>query len=185
MTTATPDTTVSAPDAARAALERLAHQRRRLDAANNTLTPLRLDLETQIDALEAAFEAENKALLDEVAAAQDAVTQAENDARTMMLLAYAETGQKRLDNAPGAQVKEFTVVQFDPAEGFDYALKYNLSILRLDRKSYERALKEWSAEDGTPTMPGEVKTEPRVYIDGNLDAHYPPAPEPEQEPTSE
>src|SRR5690606_22339458 len=134
---------------------------------------------------EAAFEAENKALLDEVAAAQDAVTQAENDARTMMLLAYAETGQKRHDNAPGAQVKEFTVAQFDPAEGSDYALKYNLSILRLDRAGYVRALKGWRANDGMPTMHGEVTTEPRVYIDGNPDAHYPPAPNPEQSTANE
>lgn len=180
MSEITTDTTVTATDAIPVALRRLADARRRVDRVETALTPLRLQLEDELDRLTKDWEARHKALLDEQIAAEEAVAQAETDVRAMAELHFAETGEKK--PAPGVQVKEFAVVAFDPTEGFDYALKYNLSLLRLDRKSYERALKEWNAEDGVPPMPGTVTKEGRAYIDSNLDAYYPP--EPEQESVS-
>ena len=86
----------------------------------------------------AAFDAENKELLDLIAIQRQAVEKWEGVLREQALFHYEETG----DKAPcdGVQVKIFTKYVYDPDKALEWAQAHKIALVpeSLDKKAFEK-----------------------------------------------
>ncbi|MBA7585417.1 hypothetical protein ES708_27396 [subsurface metagenome] len=99
----------------------------------------------------------------DVATAASRAGEAEEKLRELALQAYAETGNKA--PAPGVGIRERTVLTYDTAEAFNWALEHRIA-LQLNKTAFDKLAK--TAPETRPAFV-MVTTEPQATIATQLE----------------
>lgn len=143
------------------ALKVLATARAELDAIHD-----------QVEQSRQQWEAQNRDLLDALAAKRLCVEQAENDTRNAAVKAYELTGDKK--GVEHVEIKMEQVVEVDPLAAETWLRSNMPAFLRFDPRVYQKVFRETSAvkflHENLPNMPGEIVEKPKAYIASDLSA---------------
>ena len=95
-------------------------------------------LKAERDRRMAEWEKQNQIFLKDLKWAIDDLTQAETELRSVALLVYHETGQRK--PGQGLEIKDFTVLEYAPKQALAWAIKREIA-LKLDMPAFEKLAK--------------------------------------------
>lgn len=120
-----------------------------------------------IAVLRSQFEARISSDVQHAREAKDRMEAAEETVKSMAIAAYEASGKTNKHVSPGVEIKNFTVVDYNPEKALKWALDHRVC-LSLDTKPFEKMAKDGMV-DGFSGEIATVRDEPRAQIATDLE----------------